>query len=329
MSPPADGAPSAAMRETPTAEDSARIARAAQLYRRAAVAIGHTVRGKAEVVELALIAVVAGGHVLLEDVPGVGKTTLASALAAALGGELRRVQFTSDLLPGDITGVSVLDGAGGFRFRPGPLFANIVLADEINRATPKTQSALLEAMTERLVTVDGQRHALPRPFAVLATQNPTDHHSTFALPDSQLDRFFVRLSMGYPAREHERHILRAGGLRSAQFEPALSLDETIELCAAVDAVAVHPDVEDLLLELVVRTRTDARLLRGVSTRGAEALLRAARARALGAGRAFVIPEDLLALAEPVLAHRVLPRAEGEPGAAERAVRELLAEVFAG
>lgn len=328
MSALAGGAVAPVMRETPTADDRARVAAAAVLYRRAADAIGQTVRGKAEVVELALIAFVAGGHVLLEDVPGVGKTTLASAMAAALGGELRRVQFTSDLLPGDITGVSVLE-AGGFRFRPGPLFANIVLADEINRATPKTQSALLEAMTERLVTVDGQRHPLPRPFAVLATQNPTDHQSTFALPDSQLDRFFVRLSMGYPAREHERHILRSGGLRAARFEPALSLDETIELCAAVDAVAVHPDVEDLLLELVVRTRADARLLRGVSTRGAEALLRAARARALGAGRAFVIPDDLLALAVPVLAHRVLPRAEGEPGAAERAIAALLAEVFSG
>ncbi|MBL8616146.1 MAG: MoxR family ATPase [Deltaproteobacteria bacterium] len=321
-------APVARIKPTPDAEDSAAIRAAAADFQRAAAAVRETVRGKDAAVELALIAVVAGGHVLLEDVPGVGKTTLASALAAALGGVLRRIQFTSDLLPGDITGVPVLE-AGGFRFRPGPIFGNIVLADEINRATPKTQSALLEAMTERQVTVDGERHPLPSPFAVLATQNPTDHHSTFALPDSQLDRFFVRLSMGYPDREHEREILRSGGLRAARFPAALSLAETAALCAAVDRVAVHPDVEDLLLELVSRTRSDARLLRGVSTRGAEALLRACRARALGQARAFVIPDDLLGLAQAVLGHRVLPRVEGERGGGERAVRAILAEVFGG
>lgn len=299
------------------------------LFARARDAVQQVVRGKPHVVELALVAVAAGGHVLIEDVPGVGKTTLARSLSAAIGGTLGRVQFTSDLLPGDITGVNVLDGAGGtFRFRPGPVFANVVLADEINRATPKTQSALLEAMNERRVTVDGTSHLLPDPFTVLATQNPVDHHSTFALPDSQLDRFLVRLSMGYPEREHERSILRAGGLRQAQFPAALTLDETRQLCAAVEKVSVHTEVEDYLLDLVEGTRTDARFLRGVSTRGAEALFRVARALALARGRQYVIPEDIRELAVPVLAHRVVVRSDGDrPGAgAARALRELLQDL---
>jgi len=291
--------------------------------------VGAIVLGKDAVVELALVAVIAGGHLLLEDVPGVGKTTLAGAIAGALGGELSRIQFTSDLLPGDITGVNVLDPDGsGFRFRQGPVFASVVLADEINRATPKTQSALLEAMSERRVTVDGHRYALPDPFVVLATQNPHDFHGTFPLPDSQLDRFLMRLAIGYPDREHERAILRSGRTRVAAAPPGLDVDEARALCSAVDAVAVHPDVEDMVLELVQRTRTDARLLRGVSTRGAEALYRALRALALVRGRAFVVPEDLHALAVPVLAHRVVARAPGErfdDGAAQ-AIRELLWEL---
>jgi MoxR-like ATPase len=319
-----------AHRAVPDAEDVRIVQAASVSFRRAAAAIAKTVRGKDEVVELALVAVVAGGHVLLEDVPGVGKTTLATALATALGGELRRIQFTSDLLPGDITGVTVLEN-GAFRFRKGPIFANVVLADEINRATPKTQSALLEAMTERQVTVDGEGHQLPAPFTVLATQNPTDYHGTFPLPDSQLDRFFVRLAMGYPDREHEREILRAGGLRSARFETALTRDEAMAMCAAVERVAVHPEIEDRILDLLSRSRADARLIRGVSTRGAEALHRACRARAVAKGRAFVIPDDLLALAGPVLAHRVLARGDGERGGngARAAVEALVAELGGG
>jgi MoxR-like ATPase len=319
-----------AHRAVPDAEDVRLVQAASANFRRAAAAIAKTVRGKDEVVELALVAVVAGGHVLLEDVPGVGKTTLATALATALGGELRRIQFTSDLLPGDITGVTVLEN-GAFRFRKGPIFANVVLADEINRATPKTQSALLEAMTERQVTVDGEGHRLPAPFTVLATQNPTDYHGTFPLPDSQLDRFFVRLAMGYPDREHEREILRAGGLRSARFEAALSRDEALAMCSAVERVAVHPEIEDRILDLLSRSRADARLIRGVSTRGAEALHRACRARAVAKGRAFVIPDDLLALAGPVLAHRVLARGDGERGGngARAAVEALVAELGSG
>ena len=302
---------------------------AAALLHRLSARVRRVVRGKDDVVELCVVAVVAGGHVLLEDVPGVGKTTLANTLAAAMGGSFRRIQFTSDLLPGDITGVSVLEADGSaFRFRPGPIFANVVLADEINRATPKTQSALLEAMNERRVTVDGVSHLLPAPFTVLATQNPHDYHGTFPLPDSQLDRFLVRLSMGYPDREHEREILRAGGGRPEPVEPALEPEQVQALARAVDQVAVHEEIEDYLLELVRRTRTDARFVRGVSTRGAAALYRACRALALVRERTFVVPEDLRTLAVPVLAHRVVPRAEtGRPGEAARtAVRELLWEL---
>lgn len=310
------------------AESTHESAPATELFARARAAVSSVVRGKPEVVELALVAVAAGGHVLVEDVPGVGKTTLARALAAALGGSLGRVQFTSDLLPGDITGVNVLEGGTTFRFRSGPVFANVLLADEINRATPKTQSALLEAMNERRVTVDGTSHPLPDPFTVLATQNPVEFHGTFPLPDSQLDRFLVRLSMGYPAREHERHILRSGGLRRAEFPTALSLDDTRALVAAVDTVAVHEEVEDYLLDLVEGTRRDARFLRGVSTRGAEALFRAARALALSRGRTFVVPEDIRALTIPVLAHRVVVRSDGErqSDAAERALRGLVSDL---
>ena len=299
---------------------------AAELFARARAAVESVIRGKPRVVELALVAVVAGGHVLIEDVPGVGKTTLARSLAAAIGGTLGRVQFTSDLLPGDITGVNVLDPSDGFRFRPGPVFANVVLADEINRATPKTQSAMLEAMNERRVTIDGTSHTLPDPFTVLATQNPVDFHGTFPLPDSQLDRFLVRLSMGYPDREHERAILRMGGLRQAVFPQALTLEETRRLSGASASVQVHDDVENYLLDLVEGTRTDARFLRGVSTRGAEALYRVTRALALARGRSFVVPEDVRELAIPVLAHRVLVRSDGERDGAARALRGLLRDL---
>ncbi len=306
--------------ETASPEARQRIlADATAALGRARNAVCATVRGKPEVVDLALVAVAAGGHVLVEDVPGVGKTTLARAVAAAIGGTLNRVQFTSDLLPGDITGVTVLDRQGGFVFRKGPVFANVLLADEINRAGPKTQSALLEAMSERRVTVDGQSHLLPDPFLVLATQNPLDFHGTFPLPDSQLDRFLVRLSMGYPDLEDERAILRSGGLRSASLATALDLDDVIGIIAAVDMVTVHSDLEDYLLRIVRATRTDPRFLRGVSTRGAEALYRASRARALLSKRDYVIPEDVYDLVLPVLARRLIARAEGErPGAAAAA-----------
>ncbi|NOY27912.1 MAG: MoxR family ATPase [Oligoflexia bacterium] len=317
------------MRVESADRDAEPLVAAGELLTRLATRVQQVVRGKDDVVELCIVAIIAGGHVLLEDVPGVGKTTLAMALADAMGGSFRRIQHTSDLLPGDITGVNILAPDGtSFSFRPGPLFANVVLADEINRATPKTQSALLEAMNERRVTVDGVSHVLPAPFTVLATQNPHDYHGTFPLPDSQLDRFLIRLTMGYPDREHEREILRRGTAHPVPLLPALGPDKILGLARAVDQVRVHPDVEDYILELVRRTRGDARFVRGASTRGAEALYRACRALALVRDRSFVIPEDVRALAVAVLAHRVLPRAEtGRPGQAARtAVRELLWEL---
>lgn len=283
--------------------------------------IEQIVRGKSEVVELALMTVFAGGHLLLEDVPGVGKTTLAHSLARALGGSFSRVQFTSDMLPADLVGALILQ-EGSLAFRPGPIFSNVVLADEINRCTPKTQSALLEAMNERSVSVDGTTHPLPQPFVVVATQNPHDYTGTFALPESQLDRFLVRLSMGYPGRDAEREVLRAGGFRRAELEAAVTPSQLAEVLAARETVELHAEVEDYLLDLVDLTRTDARLVRGVSTRGAESLYRACKALALVRGRRFVVPEDVRELAIPVLAHRVIPRGDGA-GASAQAIQELL------
>lgn len=285
------------------------------------LAVRGTLRGKERVVDLALTAVLAGGHILLQDVPGVGKTTLAAGLAAVLGGRFSRIQFTADLLPGDLTGVVVLDG-GEFTFRPGPLFAHVVLADEINRTTPKTQSALLEAMEERRVTVDGVSHPLPSPYLVVATQNPHDLHGTYPLPESQLDRFMVQLSVGYPDREAEREIVRQEGRRPLP-EPVVDPAGVLALTRRAAQVRVFEPVEDYLLDLVRASRTDARLVRGVSPRGAQALFRACRAWAVVQGRDYVIPEDVRELAVPVLAHRVLART---PDAAAAAVGDLLDEL---
>jgi MoxR-like ATPase len=276
-------------------------------------ALRTALRGKDAVVDLALTAVLAGGHLLLQDVPGVGKTTLASALAAAVGGTFSRIQFTSDLLPADITGTNVLDPQSGrFQFRPGPLFANVVLADEINRTTPKTQSALFEAMEERQVSIDGRSLPLPRPFLVIATQNPFDYHGTFHLPESQLDRFLMRLSIGYPDRRTEREILRRPHERGT-LTTVVGPDEVLQLLDEAARVEVPELVEEYLLDLVRGTRSDARLIRGVSTRGAQALHRAVRAHALVEGRRVALPEDVRAVAVVVLAHRVLPRSGGGPG----------------
>ncbi len=286
--------------------------------------IERRVVGKPEVVELALVCVLAGGHLLLEDVPGVGKTTLGLTLARALGGRFKRVQFTSDLLPSDILGATVLEPrTGAFGFRPGPIFANVVLADEINRTTPRTQSALLEAMNEGQVSVDGETHALPDPFLVIATQNPHEHQGTWPLPDSQLDRFLVRTSMGYPSRDAERAILR-GEARFSDDDAPIDPAALHRLRDEAAAVRMHPEIEEYVLDLVAATRTTPALARGVSTRGAEALIRAARALARLRGRDHLVPEDIRALAVPVLAHRVLPRAEtGEDGGAA-AIRGVLA-----
>lgn len=283
--------------------------------------------GKRHVVDLALVCVLAGGHLLLEDVPGVGKTTLGLALARAIGGTFRRVQFTSDLLPADILGGSILDQRdGSLRFRQGPIFANVLLADELNRTPPRTQSALLEAMNEGQVSLDGETWPLPDPFLVIATQNPHEVHGTWPLPDSQLDRFLLRTSMGYPDRASERSILRGEARRGADEGIALTAEALANLKVATGHVSVHDEIEDYVLDIITGTRTSSTFARGASTRGAEALVRAARALALLSGRDYVIPEDIRVLAGPVLAHRVVPRAEVGIEAAAAAVRDLLAQV---
>ena len=252
-----------------------------------------------------------------------------AALAGAVGGSFSRIQFTSDLLPADIMGGNVLDPSSGrFEFREGPLFANVVLADEINRTTPRTQSALFEAMAEGQVTADGETRLLPRPFLVVATQNPFDFHGTYALPDSQLNRFLMRLHVGYPDRDAERSVLQSSGRSRPVVRPVLGPDEVEGLIDAAASVHVSTEVEEYVLDLARSTRHDARLLRGVSTRGALALYRAIRAHALAQGRGFAIPEDVQRLAVPVLAHRVLPRSGGGPGGdgGHEAIRALLDEL---
>jgi len=276
-------------------------------------------RGKSEVVRRTTETLVAGGHLLLEDVPGVGKTTLAHALARSIAGEFRRVQFTSDLLPGDLTGAAVPELRGGqatgrFVFQPGPLFAHVVLADEINRASPKLQSALLEAMAERAVTVDGVTHPLPQPFLVVATQNPLEHHGTHPLPESQLDRFLVRRSIGYPDAADEAAVLREDPAASAlpNLEPVLTPGEVLAMQALAAQIKFDDKLVSYLLAIVQRTREHEALEVGVSPRGGIALRRAAQARALLDGRDFCIPEDVRDLAVDVLAHRVMLTARG-PG----------------
>jgi len=297
--------------------------------------IARALKGKREIVELALAALAAGGHLLLEDVPGVGKTTLAHALARSLDLSFARVQFTSDLLPGDITGVSIYDQArNNFVFKPGPLFANLVLADEINRTTPRTQSCLLEAMAEGQVSVDGAPRPLPEPFMVLATQNPHEHAGTYPLPESQLDRFLLRVSLGYPSAEVERELLLGGGTQGelAHLHPVATAQEVRRLRSAVPAVAVAPEIADYVLAIVAATRGTPLVSLGASPRGAIALLGVARARALLRGRGYVEPDDVKELCVPVLAHRIVLAGRGpgggqpEPLAAERVVRDLVERV---
>jgi MoxR-like ATPase len=290
--------------------------------------------GHREVVELASCAFIAGGHLLIEDVPGVGKTTLARALARASGGEFRRVQFTSDLLPADITGVSVWNPREAeFSFKPGPVFGNVVLADEINRAPPKTQSALLEAMSERQVSVDGTARELPVPFAVIATQNIQEHHGTYPLPESQLDRFMVRLSIGYPDAAAERRVVSRPGLEDPVegLEPVIGPEDFTGLERAVDAVSVEDAVLDYLMDIVERTRAADTLSLGVGPRGGMALHRAARSLALLRGRDYCLVDDVKQLAEAVLAHRVVPSGSAGDGIwsrrqAVRAIREIVGSV---
>ncbi len=270
-------------------------------------ALARVIRGKPEAIDLVLVGILSEGHVLIEDVPGVGKTTLAKALARALALDFTRVQFTPDLLPTDILGTSILEPAKGtFRFEPGPIFTQVLLADEINRASPRTQSALLEAMSERQVTLDGQTRPLPAPFFVLATQNPADSQGTYPLPEAQLDRFRVRVTMGYPTEAEELEVLfdRKATDPLDAVSPVLDAERVGALIEAARAVEVSHDVALYALRLVRATRDHLDLEQGVSPRGAIALYRAAQARASIEGRDYVSPEDVQALAEPVLAHRL-------------------------
>jgi MoxR-like ATPase len=270
--------------------------------------IARAIYGKEEAIQLALITLLARGHLLIEDVPGVGKTTLAQALAKSFHCTFQRIQFTSDLLPSDVLGVSVYNPESrDFEFRPGPIFANVVLADEINRTTPRTQSALLEAMNEAQVSMDGRTQTLPQPFLVVATQNPVEHHGTYPLPESQLDRFLMRIKMGYPSRETEREILRKriGDDPLHSLEPVADLSDVIAMQEAVSHVKVDASLHDYALEIVSRTRKTELLTLGVSPRGTLMLQRAAQARAFLDGRDYCLPDDFKQLAVPVFAHRVV------------------------
>ena len=302
--------------------------------RRLEDAIGTVIRGKPEAIRAAVVALLARGHLLIEDIPGVGKTTLARALAAALGGTFRRVQFTSDLLPSDIVGVSVYDQSGKvFELKRGPIFANIVLADEINRTTPRTQSALLEAMSEGSVSIDDTTHELPRPFMVMATQNPAEHYGTYPLPESQMDRFLLRISLGYPHRTVERELLRerSGADPVAALAPVVDLGAVRSLQDGVETIRVEDALVDYAMTIIEETRRHPAISGGVSTRGALAWYRAAQGSALAAGRDFVVPDDLKLLAVPCLAHRlVLAQAHDSLGRlradSERLVIEILHRV---
>ena len=271
-------------------------------------AVETVIKGKPEAVRLAIITLIAGGHLLVEDVPGVGKTTLAHALARALDCNFQRIQFTSDLLPSDVIGLSVYNQHSGvFEWKPGPVFANIILADEINRTTPKTQSALLEAMAERHVTVEGETHLLPSPFIVLATQNPIEHHGTYPLPESQLDRFMLRLRIGYPNAADEERILRDREYTDPldDLEPVMRNHDVLELQRAVTTVSVDDSLVQYLMRIVAATRDSEMLDLGVSPRGTLSLFRAAQALALGEDRNFCIPDDIKRLVVPVFAHRIV------------------------
>jgi MoxR-like ATPase len=266
--------------------------------------------GKKEVVRLAVASLLARGHILFEDVPGVGKTTLSHALARALGLGFRRIQFTSDLLPSDVLGVSVYNPqTAEFEIRQGPIFTNVVVADEINRAPPRTQSGLLEAMQDGSVTIDDRTFALPKPFLVMATQNPLEHHGTYPLPESQLDRFLMRVTIGYPDANAERRILTESKSLDpvvTRLKPVLSSTQVMQLQDRVEEVEVDPAILDYLMAIVQRTRTTPKIRMGVSPRGNIAVFRAARAYALTRGRTYLVPDDVRDLIVPCLAHRILP-----------------------
>ena len=304
-----------------------------ELLIRVQQSVQSVIRGKDDVIQLVLVGLLARGHLLIEDVPGVGKTTLAHALARSFDCAFQRIQFTSDMLPSDVIGVSVFSQqTQRFEFRPGPIFANIVLANEINRTTPKTQSALLEAMNENQVTVDNRTSPLPQPFMVMATQNPIEHHGTYPLPESQLDRFLMRLRIGYPDVAHEREIVR-NSERELPHTPPSSLvaEDVLQLQEFVQRVSVEESLVDYMLAIVEKTRNHESLVLGVSPRGSQALYRAVQAMALIEGRDFAIPDDVKRLASPLFAHRVVINTrttlvQRRADAGERIIEEILSQV---
>lgn len=294
-------------------------------------ALEQVILGKTETVRLMVIGLLSGGHLLIEDIPGVGKTTLARALAKAIGGQFRRIQFTPDLLPADVTGSVIYNQrTGQFEFHPGPIFANIVLADEINRATPKTQSALLEAMEERTVSVEGVSHPLPQPFLVVATQNNIEMMGTYPLPEAQMDRFFARVSLGYPSPQVEVRILETRQLESPlnALSPVLSLEELLHLQAMVRRVYISPAVRRYLVEVVSATRYHPQVVLGASPRASLALMVGSQANAVLSEREFVIPDDVQRMAVPVLAHRLMVRgdAQGRIARPEQVIEQILKQV---
>ncbi|GAA1866348.1 AAA family ATPase [Actinomadura bangladeshensis] len=302
------------MTENAGMDADALAGRFAQLFAALAGSVERVVRGKRDRVELALICLLAEGHLLVEDVPGVGKTTLARAMAASVEAKWARIQFTPDLLPSDITGVSIFNqGANAFEFHPGPIFANIAVADEINRGSPKTQSALLEVMEERRVTVEGAPHPVPRPFMVIATQNPVDMDGTYPLPEAQLDRFLMRISMGYPDHRAEVALLAGAptGATLDRLPPVLGGEDLARAIDFAQRLHVAAPLHDYLVRVVAATREHPDLRLGASPRAGIALLRAARVRAAAAGRGYLVPEDVKALAVPVLAHRLIVAPEAE------------------
>ncbi len=318
--------------ETETAvKPSAPVFDANEKIKRLQSTIERVIKGKSETVKYALVALLAKGHLLIEDVPGIGKTTLANALARALDLSFQRIQFTSDLLPSDVIGLSIYNQrSGNFEWNPGPIFSNIVLADEINRATPKTQSALLEAMAEEQITVEGISRPLPLPFMVVATQNPSEHHGTYPLPESQLDRFMLRLHVGYPSKTDEREILRDRERKNPlEFvRPVMTESDVLELQRLVSEVRVDEVLVDYLLSIVVQTRLGEHFELGISPRGTLALFRSAQAFALIEGRDYCIADDVKRLVVPVFAHRVIVNSRNlnpkrKTNEAERILQEIL------